>query len=236
MNKVGIMQPYFFPYIGYFQLIDAVDIYINLDHVNFMKRSYMTRNKLKNNTPFNIPVIGGSQNKSCTDVKVDINKKYLDKLMKILHYNYQKEKNYKEVSLAIFGNSVGEIVNYEFDDIPFLYSGLSISEFNLYFIKKVCDYLDIDTKIINSSEGLTDRKKGEGLKDITKKMEGNVYINAIGGTKLYNKEDFHKDGIDLYFVQMGDVGFKNKYASILDILFTYDKDYIKKQLKKYTLI
>ena len=46
--RVGIMQPYFFPYIGYFQLIDAVDIYVNLDHVSFMKRSYMTRNSIKN--------------------------------------------------------------------------------------------------------------------------------------------------------------------------------------------
>lgn len=42
------MEPYFFPYLGYFQLISAVDTYVNLDHVSFMKRSYMTRNKLKN--------------------------------------------------------------------------------------------------------------------------------------------------------------------------------------------
>ena len=46
--KIGIMQPYFFPYIGYFQLINEVDVYVNLDHVSFMKRSYMTRNTLKN--------------------------------------------------------------------------------------------------------------------------------------------------------------------------------------------
>ena len=53
---IGIMQPYFFPYIGYFQLIQSVDSYVNLDHVAFMKRSYMTRNVLKNEIPISIPV------------------------------------------------------------------------------------------------------------------------------------------------------------------------------------
>ena len=68
--KIGIMQPYFFPYIGYFQLMQEVDLYVNLEHVSFMKRSYMTRNTIKNNTPINIPVSNGSQNKTCIEVKV----------------------------------------------------------------------------------------------------------------------------------------------------------------------
>jgi len=236
MKSVGIMQPYFFPYIGYFQLIDAVDVYVNLDHVNFMKRSYMTRNKLKNNTPFNIPVINGSQNKSCIDVKISFDQKYLDKLVKTIHYNYHKEKNYEEIANTIFESSIGELINYEYDDVPFLHTTTSISEFNIHFIQKVCDYLDINTKIIHTSIGLTDKKKGEGLKEITKRLGGEVYVNAIGGTKLYNKEDFLTDGINLQFVQMGDVCFSDKYSSILHLLFTHDKDYIKDQLKKYTLI
>ena len=74
--KIGIMQPYFFPYIGYFQLINDVDIYVNLDHVSFMKRSYMVRNTLKNNTQINIPVSNGSQNKICTEVNVLLSNNY----------------------------------------------------------------------------------------------------------------------------------------------------------------
>ena len=62
------MQPYFFPYIGYFQLIHCVNTYVNLDHVSFMKRSYMTRNILKNNTPINVNVWGASQNKKCNEI------------------------------------------------------------------------------------------------------------------------------------------------------------------------
>ena len=97
---IGVMQPYFFPYIGYFQLIDAVDIYVNLDHVSFMKSSYMTRNTLKNNTPISIPVIGGSQNKKCTEVIVKSDDKFVFSFPKTIHHLYSKEKNYKEIGRA----------------------------------------------------------------------------------------------------------------------------------------
>ena len=80
--KVGIMQPYFSPYFGYFQLIGAVDTYVNLDHVSFMKRSYMTRNRIKDETPINIPVYEGSQNKKCSEIFVNFESQYLDKFKK----------------------------------------------------------------------------------------------------------------------------------------------------------
>ena len=95
--RIGIMQPYFFPYIGYFQLIHAVDTYVNLDHVSFMKRSYMTRNILKNNTSINIPVSGGSQNKSCKEVTVLADQKWFDAFVKTLETLYKKESNYNVI-------------------------------------------------------------------------------------------------------------------------------------------
>jgi hypothetical protein len=221
--KIGIMQPYFFPYIGYFQLIDAVDIYVNLDHVNFMKRSYMTRNTLKNNTQITIPVIGGSQNKKCNEVIVKSDDKFVVNFPKTLYNLYGKEKNFKDIIQQIFITDVNSL-------------GYSISQVNLFYIKRICDYLDITTEIIDSSEGFTEKKKNEGLQDIVGKLKGDTYINAIGGQKLYNKEDFATQNINLKFIKMDDVGFDNPYSSILDILFKYDKEYIQQQLKKYTLI
>jgi hypothetical protein len=221
--KIGIMQPYFFPYIGYFQLIDAVDIYVNLDHVNFMKRSYMTRNTLKNNTQINIPVIGGSQNKKCNEVIVKSDGKFIVNFPKTLHNLYGKEKNFKDIIQQIFITDANSF-------------GYSISQVNLFYIKRICNYLGITTQIIDSSEGLTIRKKNEGLQDITKHFNGSTYINAIGGKKLYTKEDFAIQNIDLKFIQMGDVDFDNPYASILDLLFRYPKEHIQQQLKNYTLI
>jgi len=220
---IGIMQPYFFPYIGYFQLIDSVDTYVNLDHVSFMKRSYMVRNVLKTDIKVNIPVLNGSQNKSCTEVMVLFDGKWFTKLLKTIEFNYSKSKNYSE----IVNRFILPLENY---------NGLSISEFNLNIIKEVCGYLDIKTEIIDSSVGLTELKKGDGLIDISKKLNHNSYVNSIGGQKLYQKEYFKSKDIQLNFIEMGDVQFKNKYASILDLLFEYDRDYIKNELKKYRLL
>jgi hypothetical protein len=220
--KIGIMQPYFFPYIGYFQLIQAVDIYVNLDHVAFMKRSYMTRNTLKNNTPINVNVLGGSQNKSCIEVEVLADDKWFDKFYKTLELNYKKEPYYNDV--------ISQIIN------PWRHSTFhNISEFNFNSIYYICQYLNIQAQFF-SSQGITIRKKNEGLQDITKYFKGNTYINAIGGQKLYNKEDFASRNIDLKFIQMGDIEVDNKYASILDLLFRYSKDHLINQLNNYTLI
>jgi len=225
--RVGIMQPYFFPYIGYFQLIDAVDIYVNLDHVSFMKRSYMTRNSIKNNISINIPVSGGSQNKTCREVTVLADDKWWNTFEKTLAGVYKKEPQCQLV--------LDEILLPWKNNICTIDRPISISEFNFSAIYFICKYLDINTRFY-SSDGLTTRKKNEGLQDITKYFNGTTYINAIGGQVLYNKEDFASQDIDLYFLKMGDVEFKNPYLSILDLLFTYPKEHIQQQLKKYTLI
>lgn len=221
--KVGIMQPYFFPYIGYFQLINAVDIYVNLDHVSFMKRSYMTRNTIKNNTTINIPVHGGSQNKSCVDIKVNYENNYINNFLTTLHHLYNKQSPYYNIIL-------NDII------FPFPPEGASISQFNLTYIKRICNYLDIKTTIIDSSVGMTNLKKGEGLKEIVCNLNGDSYINAIRGKELYSKDDFRLDGIRLSFIKMGEVKFENPYTSILDLLFTYPKEHIKEQLNKYELV
>ena len=226
--KIGIMQPYFFPYIGYFQLINYVDKYINLDHVSFMKRSYMCRNEIKNGTRINIPVIKGSQNKSCKDTFIKIDDVYIEKFLKTLKYTYSKDKNY----YVVIDNIFTPLIDIKGSDQP-----MSISEYNLMFIKKICNYLDIDTEIIITSEGITNNKKNIGLQDITKYLGGDHYINAIGGQKLYKKEDFLSKGIKLSFIKINDKTiFKNPYSSIIDILFIYDKELIKNELKNYTLI
>jgi hypothetical protein len=225
--RVGIMQPYFFPYIGYFQLIDAVDIYVNLDHVSFMKRSYMTRNSIKNNTPINIPVSGGSQNKTCKEVTVLADDKWWNTFEKTLADKYKKESQYQTV--------LDEILLPWKNNICLIDRPISISEFNFSSIYFICKYLDINARFY-SSDNITTRKKNEGLQDITKYFNGTTYINAIGGQALYNKEDFASQDIDLYFLKMGDVEFENPYSSILDLLFTYPKEHIQQQLKKYTLI
>lgn len=221
--KVGVMQPYFFPYLGYFQLIDSVDVYVNLDHVSFMKRSYMVRNVLKNNTKININVYDGSQNKNCNEVIVNLTNDYINRFKKTLHHLYSKTKNYEFI--------LNEIINENF-----INEEQSISQFNFKIIKSICNYLDIKTKLIHTSENLTSQKKENGLVDIVNYFGGDTYINAIGGVKLYNKDFFIKKNINLYFIKSGEFDFKNPNSSVLELIFLYDKNKIQQELKNYILI
>ena len=155
--KVAIMQPYFFPYLGYFQLIKAVDIYVNLDHVNFMKRGYMTRNTLKNNTTINLIVNEGSQNNKCYEVMVNFENKYIDKFKKKIQFLYCKSPYYNEINSIVI-------------EPFFIERHISVSKFNIELIKTICNYLDVKTKIIDSSVGFTDKKKGSRNKTNNKEV------------------------------------------------------------------
>lgn len=221
------MQPYFFPYIGYFQLIKAVDIYVNLDHVSFMKRSYMVRNIIKDEVKINIPVKDASQYSNCINTKINFDPNYGTKFNKTITQLYGKSLCYKE----IFDFIVEPMLNSYYNK-----SSLSISEFNLGIIKNICNYLEIKTQIIDSSVGLTNEKKAEGLIEIVGKFKGDTYINAIGGLELYNKEEFKQHNIDLKFIKMGNIKFPNPYLSILHHLFTQPKEQIQEELDNYELI
>lgn len=223
-KKVAIMQPYFFPYIGYFQLINAVDVYVNLDHVSFMKRSYMTRNTLKNNVSINVHVNKGTQNISCNKTTVNFEHNYINNTIKTLHNLYSKSTRYEEIMNCIV--------------LPELFERqISISTFNINLIKKICNYLDIRTEIIETSSNINDGLKGSlELINITKKLSGSTYINAPGGQKLYSKEEFSKEGLNLKFISMNELDLQDPYLSILHQLFQYPKEHLKNQIVDYRLI
>lgn len=222
--KIGIMQPYFFPHLPYFQLIDSVDVYVNLDHVSFMKRSYMVRNRIKNDLKVNVNVLNASQNQKCNSIKIDMSERYISKFLKKLNFLYGKEKKYNFIMEEIL---IPNLKNNE---------DKTISEFNLNIIKSICNYLDIKTKIIDTSEGITDNPKEIGLIDIVKNFKGTSYVNAIGGLDLYSKDFFKSKNINLFFLKTEIESIPDKHISILDLLFTYEKDFIVNELKKYELI
>ena len=223
--RVGIMQPYFFPYIGYFQLIHSVDVYVNLDHVSFMKRSYMTRNQLKNSTSINLQVASGSQNKSCRDVFVNFEHSYLNKFYKTLQNLYSKS--------PYLGDVMEGIIKPHFYERE-----INVSEFNLGLIKTICEILEIKTKIAETSTTFEGSlfKKEKGLQSITKEIGAQSYVNAIGGTKLYSKENFKESGVDLFFIKSKDLDLRDPYASILHQLMVYPTEHIKDQITRYELI
>lgn len=215
------MQPYIFPYIGYFHLIDSVDTFIFYDDVNFVNSGWVNRNKILVNGKeflFTVPS-DWSQNKKineiCFSPQYDTWKK---KFFTTLKHSYGKEKYFKECM---------DILEKTFDEASNLNNLCKLS------IKNVLKYLEIEKNIIESSNIFNNSllKSGDRIKDICKKTNATTYINTIGGKELYSKDDFESDLIKLLFINTKE---NLKYLSIIDIIMKYGK-HTKKFMKEYEL-
>ena len=232
--KIAVMQPYFFPYIGYFQLINAVDKFIIYDDVNYINRGWVNRNNILINgvaTLIQIPLSGASQNKLINQVEILKEAKWKTKLLRTIEQNYKKAPHF----------------TYVFDWLQNLFNKeySNISQFNVDSIKAVCTYLGLNTQIIESSSYYhNEHLKGQNrILDICAKENANHYINPIGGTNLYDNELFNEKGIVLNFIKPSIVPYEQRVAtfipflSIIDVLMNCQSDYIKtKLLNSYELI
>lgn len=226
--KIGIMQPYFMPYIGYWQLINAVDKYVVYDDVNYIKKGWINRNNVLVNHQaklFTISLKGASQNKLINEIEIADD---FSNFLKLIEYNYSKAPYFSQTY-----NLLKEIISFESKNLAlFLYNS----------IVKVCSYLDIQTEIILSSDIPKDNSlKGQDkILEICKLLRADTYINAIGGKELYDKNIFSQQGVSLFFLQsetqpyiQGKIDFV-PYLSLIDILMWNDINIIKEMLRKYT--
>jgi len=230
---IAIMQPYIFPYIGYFQLINAVDKFIIYDDVNFINKGWINRNNiLVSGAPhlFTIPLKDASQNKLINEVELLTNDPWKKKFLKTIQQSYQKAPNYKNVF-----DLVEEIVYLNTE---------TIHELALHALKKTCIYMGINTEIVSSSAIYknTNLKAQDRILDICKQENADHYINPVGGMELYDKSKFAKENIQLNFlksVASPYSQFKNAFVpwlSIIDILMFNDTESINTLLKEYELI
>lgn len=220
--KLGIMQPYIFPYIGYFHLIDSVDTFVFYDDVNFVNSGWVNRNKiLINNKEFLFTVPSDwSQNKKINEVLVTKEHiKWRNKFFSTLKHSYGKEKYFKECM---------NLIELSFDKTD------NLGEICKSSIKNTLKYLEVEKNIIDSSSiFLNDHLKSDlRIKDICKKMNASHYINTIGGKDLYSKEQFKNENIDLYFIKTKE---NLKYLSIIDTIMKNGKNTIK-HFKEYELV
>ena len=253
--RLAIMQPYFFPYIGYYQAIQAVDKYILYDNLNFIKDAWINRNRYLSKQGeikyFNVPLKGKSSFKKIADIEIIENKSWRRKTLNSFYLNYKKTKYFEEVYSLI-----ETVINYPTN---------KISELNFQSIKTVCNYLDIETIITrNSKDHQYLEKKLEsyslGIEEysyakVTEldiktirvleicRMEGaKVFINAIGGLNLYSKETFLSHGLDLKFIKTKNIEynqFTQNFApnlSIIDVMMFNSVAEVKLLLTKYELI
>lgn len=231
--KLAIMQPYFFPYIGYFQLINAVDTFVIYDDVNYINKGWINRNNILVNGKSNLitfPLKNASQNKLINETEISEGIKNAEKLLKTIELNYKKAPFFKEIY-------------YVLADIILLKSA-DIATFNLKGINAICNYLSVSTKIVSTSAiyNNTHLKAQHRILDICKQEAATHYINPIGGMEIYSKELFVNSGILLNFIKAKPFEykqFKNEFVpwlSIIDVMMFNAPDNIKKMLNQYELI
>ena len=227
------MQPYFYPYIGYFQLINAVDKFILLDDVNYIKRGWVNRNKINvdnKESLFVVPLEKPSQNKLIKDTYLKDDKKCKDKILKTIEFSYKKSPYFTDCFSIVKKSILNEEKN--------------LSLFILESIKDVCNYLDIKTEIEPSSSVYLNShlKSSKKIIDICIQEKATKYINPIGGIELYSKDDFKNHGIELSFLKTKDIIYKQfgsefiPYLSVIDLMMFNSPSEIRKMLEGYDLI
>lgn len=211
------MQPYYLPFIGYFQLINKVDKFVIYDDVQFEKAGFSTSNKIKNK---NLILFIKNRNKVSIIKEKFLDpemKNYIDKLRENLIQNY-----------PLFNKDI-------FDKLFHIPEDLNYFNFIFNQIRYVCKLLDIKTELLISSKVVDtiNLKSHEKIFAICKKVNDMDYVNPISGKKLYDKNQdlFKKNKINLnYFSYHPHINKHKDDLSILHLLFTYKISEIKSSL------
>jgi ribosomal protein S8E len=231
--KIAIMQPYIFPYIGYFQLINLVDKFVLYDDVNYINKGWINRNNILINgkaSLFTIPLKGASQNKRINEIFLGDDKKWKAKFLQTIYINYKKTPHFENVF-----HLLEKIISSEYEKINELVFN-SIIEINAY--------LSINTFIQKTSNIYSNQhlKGPERILDICKKEFATNYINPIGGQPLYDNLIFQNNGVELNFIKSLSLEykqFKNEFIpwlSIIDLLMFNSISEVKLFLSKYELV
>jgi hypothetical protein len=253
--NLAIMQAYFFPYIGYFQLIKSVDKFIVYENVSFRKKSWIARNTILANDgkllPIVVPVSHKSSFKEIRDLQIVPCKEWNRSLINKIYFAYKKARFFEETFPVINHALSSEIIK--------------LHEFNAELIKEICSHLEITTiissdnsvylpmereldgrfsqfypQVIEDHDNMAD-KKTERIISICKQEKADCYYNSIGGFHLYSREDFMKHNLDLRFLLPGEVKYGQFHGgftpnlSIIDVMMHCGKVTTRNYLDQYQI-
>jgi len=231
--KLAIMQPYFFPYIGYWQLLHAVDRFVIYDDVNYINRGWVNRNRiLINGAPayMTVPLSHSSQHKRICDTTMQPSPFWRDKLVKMIETTYRRAPYFQEVSPV-----AEKLIRFEGDNL---------SDYLAHQLQALTAFLGIDTGIVVSSrcygnESLSGQAR---ILDICKKEGASTYINSQGGKGLYDRAVFDGEGIGLKFLMPLSIEYKQfgaihvPWLSIVDVMMFNSKSELSALLSRYELV
>ena len=224
--KTAIMQPYFFPYIGYFQLIAAVDLFIVYDNIKYTKKGWINRNRLLNNgkaAVFSLPLRSGSDSLDVRDRELAADFRR-NKLLNQINGAYRRAPFFAQTFSLI-----ERVVRHE-DSNLFRYVEHSIL--------RTCEHLGIATEVRRSSEVAADHslKGQERVLALCEAVGTTNYVNAIGGVHLYSRDEFQTRGVRLEFIESTPFEYAQfggdfvPWLSIIDVMMFNPLDVIRTRL------
>ncbi|MFS3007686.1 WbqC family protein [Bacteroides thetaiotaomicron] len=228
--KLGIMQPYFMPYIGYFQLMKAVDKYVVYDDVNYIKGGWANRNHILINGEkemFTVTLQKASQNKLFNEIVIGDDFK---KLMKTLQMNYSRAINFDQTMVLM-----ERIISFP---------NKQLAVFIANSFREILSYLSVETEILMSSEIPKDNslRGKDKIIQICEILGADTYYNAVGGKNLYDQEEFREHGITLNFVDSLPQVYSQLHTrefvsglSMVDVLMNNTKDEVNRLLGSFQL-
>ena len=216
--KIAIMHPTFLPWIGYFSMIKKVDVFVLLDSVQFDKRSWQQRNKIKSKNCFmtlTVPVISkGLIEQKINEVRINKAQNYIDKHIKSITQQYSKSNFFYKYSENIF--SIYK-KNYTF-----------LCHLNINFIKEICNILKINTNIVTSSSLNIFGKREYLLLEICKHYNAKIYLSPLKSSEYLEKNNvFEKNNLSLEYFNFDHPTYKQingnfiSHLSSIDLIFNH---------------
>ena len=231
--KIAIMQPYFLPYLGYFQLISCVELFVICDNFQYTRHGWINRNRYLQDGKdaiFSVPIKGDSQSKYICERQVAPEFE-APKILNLLRNAYKKSPHF-DVTIDL----VERILSYP-DKNLFNFVANSIAQ--------TCAHLGINLKMGKTSEVSIDHslKKEDRALALCSALGADVYVNSIGGKELYSKQNFSDRNIDLKFLQTDPIIYKQfdgefiPSLSIVDVMMFNPLCSIRKWLESsYELV
>jgi hypothetical protein len=229
---VGIMQPYFFPYIGYFQLIAHSDLFVFHDDVQYIKAGWINRNRIVNDRRacwITLPVLRAAHDRPIKDRYYVSNSAPRNRLLRRIAASYRTAPFFGDIYPL-----VEEIMGF---------ADANVATFNIHLIRRVAAHLKIRTPFLLSSklEKNNSLAGQERVIEICRRLGATQYVNLIGGRKLYHRDRFSREGLELGFLKPAVLGGADHAdsalpLSIIDDLMHKDENVQASALRDYRII
>lgn len=217
--KIGIMQPYFFPYLGYFSLIHVTDFWVVFDDVQFIRHGWIERNRILNSSGgwqyIKVPLVKASRDCLIKDRNIRYQENWENKIFAQLTCYKKKAPYYSEVV---------ELLKRVFSE-----KKRDITSLNILALEEVCRFIGIPFNYTIASQTQIEfseriKSSGDWALQISKYYKANIYVNPYSGIDIFNREKFNKEGIDIKFLKNNLIRYnqgENDFEeglSIIDVL------------------